>query len=279
MRFDVNLKSESFNLAEGSTTSENSRSTFSTQAGYSMPSGRNLSGMSCSSLSNSSASRFNHFGSVFLVVKFYFDLNDWIFGHDFLNTVDEISLQPRVVTKLRSLHSFPAAKFRHSWQLYGATKATIPFSETAWANSPCGIVASVTQGWRISEHPNRRSRLTYPPSGTKMGRVMDVKILSLFIFMASLASAQTNMAGVTNGPQSSLVQTNPAPSAAQHAEQTRAACIQGRRSICGKILAVLSRRSGGGMRLHESLARTADTILAGAGNGDRQPRRQPGGRV
>src|ERR1035438_5678395 len=57
----VSLKSGSFNLADGGTTSENSRSTFSTHLGYSMPSGKNLNGMSGSILSSSSASRFNHF--------------------------------------------------------------------------------------------------------------------------------------------------------------------------------------------------------------------------
>jgi hypothetical protein len=53
-----------------------------------------------------------------------------------------------------SLHSaqfaapFQQPSFITPLQLNGTTEAPIPFSETAWANSPNGKVASVMQGWR-----------------------------------------------------------------------------------------------------------------------------------
>jgi hypothetical protein len=58
------------------------------------------------------------------------------------------------------------------------------------------------------------------------------KIGLVFLFAANCsARAQTNSAGAG--------QTNQFMSAVQRAEKIRAACIQGRRSICGKILRVL----------------------------------------
>lgn len=60
-------------------------------------------------------------------------------------------------------------------------------------------------------------------------------------------SAQTNLARETNGtdkisqasPSSSPSQTKQIESVAEHIQRVRAACIQGRRSLCGKILQVL----------------------------------------
>ena len=80
-----------------------------------------------------------------------------------------------------------------------------------------------------------------------MDQVMNVKVMCLFLSMALAVSAQTNMTtlrenlAVVSGatPQSSAVPTNQVQSLQAHTEQIRADCIQGRRSICGKILKVL----------------------------------------
>ncbi len=67
----------------------------------------------------------------------------------------------------------------------------------------------------------------------------------LFSLAPWLAMAQTNeiKAGNTLDGQSSIkltqADTNQSPTLAEHAEQIRTSCIQGRRSICGKILKVL----------------------------------------
>ncbi len=74
-----------------------------------------------------------------------------------------------------------------------------------------------------------------------------IDICSVLIFVALSAPAQTNVAGVTNSPavvsgaasQYFESDTNSGQSIAQRAEQIRAACIEGRRCICGKILQVL----------------------------------------
>ena len=81
----------------------------------------------------------------------------------------------------------------------------------------------------------------------KMDRNMNVKLMGLFLFMALTVSAQTNTAilpansAVVSGatPQSLAVPTNQVQPFPAHTEQIRADCIQGRRSICGKILKVL----------------------------------------
>jgi len=61
--------------------------------------------------------------------------------------------------------------------------------------------------------------------------------------VAASAAAQTEATDVTNRPLSNsqlLSQpTNQIPSVAERAEQIRASCIMGRRSICGKIMKVL----------------------------------------
>jgi hypothetical protein len=82
---------------------------------------------------------------------------------------------------------------------------------------------------------------------TNLDRVMNVKLMCLFPFMALAVSAQTNtttlpanpvaVSGAT--PQSLVVPTNQVQSLQAYAEQIRVDCIQGRRSICGKILKVL----------------------------------------
>ncbi|MEJ0088579.1 MAG: hypothetical protein WDM80_02345 [Limisphaerales bacterium] len=69
--------------------------------------------------------------------------------------------------------------------------------------------------------------------------------LILLNFAPWLAMAQTNEIKVTNRPDDqpltkiAQAQTNQSPSLAEHVEHVRAACIQGRRLICGKILKVL----------------------------------------
>jgi len=74
-----------------------------------------------------------------------------------------------------------------------------------------------------------------------------VRLALLFVFAALSAPAQTNIvapadrsAAISNSPaQTFQTQTNKDLSFAQQAEKIRAACIEGRRSICGKILKVL----------------------------------------
>jgi hypothetical protein len=80
-----------------------------------------------------------------------------------------------------------------------------------------------------------------------INRVAKVKFILLFMFAALAATAQTNLVNVTNGAsgvspsasQSLQSQTNPIPSFAERLQQIRAACIQSRRCICGKILKIL----------------------------------------
>jgi len=77
---------------------------------------------------------------------------------------------------------------------------------------------------------------------------MEFMKFAVFFFLATLpALAQTNVGGFTNrldvipssSPQPAQSQTNQNPSIAQLVEQMRAACINGRRSICGKVLKIL----------------------------------------
>ena len=72
---------------------------------------------------------------------------------------------------------------------------------------------------------------------------MNVKLQLLLAVFALSASAQSEPASVTNGavgnPQPGQQQTNQTSSVAERAEQVRASCILGRRSICGKVLKVL----------------------------------------
>jgi hypothetical protein len=70
---------------------------------------------------------------------------------------------------------------------------------------------------------------------------MNIKITCLFFVAVLSASAQTNTAvAVSNSrPQVTQSQTNQNLSIVERAEQIRAACIQGRRCVCGKILKVL----------------------------------------
>ncbi len=76
---------------------------------------------------------------------------------------------------------------------------------------------------------------------------MNARVTILFMFATLAVSAQTNLVRATDGtnqispaaPSSSLSPTNPAPSVADRIQRVRADCIQGRRSICGKILQVL----------------------------------------
>ena len=72
--------------------------------------------------------------------------------------------------------------------------------------------------------------------------------LAIVFFLATLpALAQTNLAGFTHHldaisnspPESFQGQTNPGPALVQRAEQMRTDCINGRRSICGKVLKIL----------------------------------------
>jgi hypothetical protein len=74
-----------------------------------------------------------------------------------------------------------------------------------------------------------------------------VKLALLFMLAAWSANAQTNLATITNQPgnasnftaEARQAQINRDMADAQVVEQMRDACIQGRRSICGKILKVL----------------------------------------
>jgi hypothetical protein len=76
---------------------------------------------------------------------------------------------------------------------------------------------------------------------------MNARLTVLFMSMTLAASAQTNTVGQTNvtgvisssGTPAVELQTNQAPSYAERIQQIRAACIQNRRYICGKILQVL----------------------------------------
>jgi hypothetical protein len=75
-----------------------------------------------------------------------------------------------------------------------------------------------------------------------------VRLAFLFIFAALAISAQIKSDASTNHPPVTVfhpteepfqIQTDQDLALAQRAEQIRADCIRGRRSICGKILAVL----------------------------------------
>jgi hypothetical protein len=69
---------------------------------------------------------------------------------------------------------------------------------------------------------------------------MNSKFTFPLFFAAVSAWAQTNAPnGVSNSlPQVSQTQTNQRQSTIERAEQIRAACIQGERSICGKVLKI-----------------------------------------
>lgn len=74
-----------------------------------------------------------------------------------------------------------------------------------------------------------------------------IDIFSVLVFVALSAPAQINVASVTNNPPAASgaasqpfeSETNSGQSLSQRTEQIRSACIEGRRSICGKILKVL----------------------------------------
>jgi hypothetical protein len=74
-----------------------------------------------------------------------------------------------------------------------------------------------------------------------------MKLATLFVFAALSALAQTNAITFTNRlgetaqapPETFQAQTNQSLSIPQQAEVIRAACIENRRSICGKILKML----------------------------------------
>lgn len=74
-----------------------------------------------------------------------------------------------------------------------------------------------------------------------------MKIVTLLFLVALPGLAQTNVGGFTNRleaisnspPPPVQNPTNPGPSIVQQAEQMRATCINGRRSICGKVLKIL----------------------------------------
>jgi len=76
---------------------------------------------------------------------------------------------------------------------------------------------------------------------------MNARLTVLIMFATLSVSAQTNMTGQTNvmsvisasGTPAVELQTNQVPSIAGRIQQIRAACIQNRRYICGKILQVL----------------------------------------
>jgi hypothetical protein len=89
--------------------------------------------------------------------------------------------------------------------------------------------------------------MSYLQNMVAINRVVNVKFMFLFMLAAPAAMAQINTAGATNvasatspaAAQSLNFQTNQIPSFAERIQQIRAACIQSRRSICGKILKVL----------------------------------------
>jgi hypothetical protein len=75
-----------------------------------------------------------------------------------------------------------------------------------------------------------------------------VKLTLLFVFAALAALAQPGLAESTNQSPSTIahqpletsqIQTTQSLLFAQQVEETRQACIEGRRSICGKILKIL----------------------------------------
>ncbi len=76
---------------------------------------------------------------------------------------------------------------------------------------------------------------------------MNAQFTVLFVFATLSVAAQTNVDQGTNAsdkilqapPSSAPLRTNRAPSVADQIQRVRAACIQGRRSVCGKILQVL----------------------------------------
>jgi hypothetical protein len=106
---------------------------------------------------------------------------------------------------------------------------------------------SVLARWVIDNFQVQVAGEELSSSVTNLDRVMNLKLMGLFLFMALAVSAQTNVAilpassAVVSAatPQSSAVSTNQIQSLQARAEQIRADCIQGRRSICGKILKVL----------------------------------------
>jgi hypothetical protein len=80
-----------------------------------------------------------------------------------------------------------------------------------------------------------------------INRGVNVKFMFWFTLATLSATAQTNqvsitpVAGATSSPVTQPFQSpaNQTPSLAERIQQIRAACIQNRRSICGKILQVL----------------------------------------
>lgn len=66
-----------------------------------------------------------------------------------------------------------------------------------------------------------------------------MRLALLFVLAALSASAQTNSVAPTNHPSAASSPTNNALTLAQRYEKARMECIQGRRSICGKIVKIL----------------------------------------
>lgn len=70
---------------------------------------------------------------------------------------------------------------------------------------------------------------------------MNVKFTFLFFFAVLSASAQTNAVNAVSNSPAQIIQTptNQTPSIEERTARIRADCVQGRRSICGRILKVL----------------------------------------
>lgn len=96
--------------------------------------------------------------------------------------------------------------------------------------------------WRLYDEERSRKNV----NSVSAKHSVKLALLS-FVFAGSFASAQTNLVALTNrleavshSPAEPIqTQTNQSVVLAQRVEETRAACIQNRRIICGKILKVL----------------------------------------
>jgi hypothetical protein len=89
--------------------------------------------------------------------------------------------------------------------------------------------------------------MSYLQNMITKNQVVSISFVFLFVFAAQSAMSQTNLAtnaNAANASSSTAIQTfqsqtNQTSSIAERIQQVRAACIQNRRLICGKILKIL----------------------------------------
>jgi hypothetical protein len=69
--------------------------------------------------------------------------------------------------------------------------------------------------------------------------IINLLVLSILAVFPAFAQPNPPAAAIATNVLAAASQTNQILSLVQHADQVRAACIQGRRSICGKIIQIL----------------------------------------